>query len=67
MKYLSGPVIPHLYNTNSLLIDIKYSINYLLYIESKINIWNISVGINVENYDKVVVPLSKIANTECLL
>ena len=33
----------------------------------KINIWNISANIDVGNYEKVVVPLGKIANTECLL
>ena len=30
-------------------------INYLLYNESEIDIWNINANINVGNYDKVVV------------
>ena len=67
MKYLSGPgtlkyasaTPPSSYN--------KYLINYLLYNESKINRWNISADINVGNYDKVVVPLGKIANTQFLI
>ena len=44
--------------------DIKYWINYLLYNESKINILNISVDINVGNDDKYVFPLSKMGDTE---
>ena len=63
MKYFSGPVITQLDNMPSSSSDIKYFIDYLLYNESRINIWNISADINVGNYDKVVVPLGKIAKT----
>ena len=63
MKYISGPVITQLANMTSSSSDTKYWINYLLYSESKINIWNISTDINVGNYEKVVVPLGKISNT----
>ena len=54
-------------NTTSPLRDIKHWINYLLYNESKTNIKNISADINVGNYNKVLVPLGKIANTERLI
>ena len=67
MKYISVTVIPQLANEISPSSDIKYLINFLFYNESKINIWNISSDINVGNYDKVVVPLGKKANTECIL
>ena len=67
MKSLSVPLMPQLGNITSPSSDIKYCICYLLYNESKINRYNISTGINVGNYDKVVVPLGKIANTECLI
>ena len=66
MKSRSGPVIPQLANMTSPSSDIKYYNNDLLYNESKINICNISADINVGSYDKVLVPLGKIANTECL-
>ena len=59
MKYFPGLVIPLLDKKTSPSSDIKYRINWLLYNESKINIWNISADINVGNSDKVVVPLSK--------
>ena len=65
--FLSDPVIPQLDNTTSPSIDIKYLINSLLYNESKISISSISADINVGNYDKVVVLLDKISNTECLI
>ena len=67
MKYLSGPVIPKLANTTHPSSEIKYLINNLLYNESKTNRWNISADINFGNDDKVVVPLGRIANTECLI
>ena len=63
MKSLLGPLIPKLANTTAPSGNIKYWINYLLYNESKITRWNIISDINVGNYDKVVVPLGKIANT----
>ena len=67
MKSLSGEVIPQLDNMTSPSSDVKYSNNDLLYNKSKLNIWNISADINVGNYDKVVIPLSKLGNTEALL
>ena len=67
MKFISGTYIQKLANIISPSSDIKHFIDYLLYNESKINIWNINADINVGNDDEVVVPLGKIANTECLL
>ena len=64
MKSISGPLIPQLVNTTPQSSNINYWINYLLYNESKINIWNISANTNVGSYEKVVVPLGKIANTQ---
>ena len=63
MKSLSGPVIPQLANTTSPSSDIKYWINYSLYNESKINIWNISADINVGSYDNYLFPISKMSDT----
>ena len=62
MKYLSGPVILQMDTATSPSSDIKEWINYY-YTMDKIHIWNISADINIGNYDKVVVPLGKIANT----
>ena len=59
MKSLSGLVILQLDNTTSPSSDIKYWINYVLYNESKINIWNINADTNVGNYDNCVFPLQK--------
>ena len=55
MKYLSGTDIPQLDNTTSPSSGLIYLNNFLLYNESKINIWNINANINVVNYDEVVV------------
>ena len=55
MEKLSGPDIQQLDNTTSPSSDIIYLINYLLYIESKMDIWNINDNINVGNYDKFFV------------
>ena len=59
MKSLSGPVITQLANTDSTTSDIKYFISSILYNESIITGYNSSADINVGNYDKVVVTLSK--------
>ena len=63
MKSLSGPGILQYASTTSPSSGIKYWINYLLYNESKINIWNISADINVGNEDKYVFPISKMSDT----
>ena len=62
MKYLSAPVIHQLATTTPPSSDIKEWINYLLY-NKKIIRRNNSADINAGNYDKVFVPLGKIANT----
>ena len=63
MKYLSSLGTLQYASATSPSSYIKYWINYLLYNESRINRWNISADINVGNYDKFVVPISKIDNT----
>ena len=63
MKSLSGPGILQLANMNYPSIDIKYCINYLLYNESKINLWSISADINVGIYDKCVFSINKMSDT----
>ena len=63
MKYLSGPGTIQYASATSPSSYNKYWVNDLLYNESKINRWNISADINDSNYEKVVAPLRKIANT----
>ena len=67
MISISGKLIPQLSDTNTSSSDTKQWFDYLLYNKSKINIQNISADMNCGNYNKVVVPLGKIANTVCLL
>ena len=53
ISFMSGYTTIFSYNLPS--SDIIYRINFLLYNESKIDIWNINTNINVSDYDKVVV------------
>ena len=59
----SGLVIPQLANTNSISSEIKYCINYILYNESTINIWNISDNINGGKYNSCVNLQKQISDT----